>query len=235
MHQVHVQHRLQEQVEEVAAANRMRFAAARVHVLNLMSAPGSGKTSLLERTLEAAAGRWRMGVIEGDIQGSADADRVARFGVPVRQINTHGACHLDPRQVETALVGLDLEGLDLLIIENVGNLVCPAEFDLGEEDRVMLLSVAEGHDKPAKYPLMFSTADLLVLNKTDLEDLTGFDRAEALRAAHALNPHLEHLALSCRTGEGLDAWLGWLERRLAHSRQHWDGEAHDHGHGQGLP
>ena len=229
MHEIHVQHRLQEAVDEAGGANRALFRAHRVCALNLMSAPGSGKTTLLERTLERAAGHWRTGVVEGDIQGSADADRLARFGVPVVQINTHGACHLDPRQVAAAVAGLDLEALDLLLIENVGNLVCPAEFDLGEEERVMLLSVSEGHDKPAKYPLMFSTADLLLINKIDLLDSTDFDMAEARRTALALNPHLELLELSCRDGRGLEDWLAWLEGRLVHARQHWNGEEHHHG------
>lgn len=232
MHLVHVQHKLREQVDEAGGANRERFRAAGVHVINLMSAPGSGKTTLLERTLAWAAGRWRVAVIEGDIQGDADAARLAPFGFPVRQINTHGACHLDPRQVALAAAELELESLDLLLIENVGNLVCPAEFDLGEEERVMLLSVAEGHDKPAKYPLMFSTADLLLLTKWDLLPLTDFDAGIARRAVQALNPHLEVLELSCRSGLGLDAWLHWLDHRLEHGRLNRLGQAHSHPHGE---
>jgi hydrogenase nickel incorporation protein HypB len=232
MHQVHVEHRLRELSDEIGGNNREHFAAHRVHVLNLMSAPGAGKTSLLERTLELAADRWRFAVIEGDIQGSADADRLARFGVPVRQINTHGACHLDPRQVAAAAAGLELESLDILVIENVGNLVCPAEFDLGETDRVMLLSVTEGHDKPAKYPLMFSSADLLLVNKMDLLSMTDFDLTAAHQAALALNPYLEIREISCRDGLGMKAWLAWLEHRLEHSRRHWDGHAHQHTHGE---
>ncbi|MFA7331243.1 MAG: hydrogenase nickel incorporation protein HypB [Candidatus Delongbacteria bacterium] len=228
MHLVHVEHKLREHVDEAGGRNREEFRAARLHVINLMSAPGAGKTSLLERTLERAAGRWRLAVIEGDIQGDADADRLARFGVPVRQIHTHGACHLDPDQVAVAATTLNLAELDILFIENVGNLVCPAEFDLGEEDRVMLLSVPEGHDKPAKYPLMFSTADLLLLNKWDLLPMTDFDPAEARRAAMALNPGLETLEISCRDGRGLDDWLDWLERRHRHSLEHWNGHAHSH-------
>ena len=240
MHLIGVGRRLQDRTDALGEANRRRFAEQRVHVLNLMSAPGSGKTSLLERTLERAAERWRTGVIEGDIQGSADADRLRRFDVPVVQINTHGACHLDPRQVAAALDGFKLDALDLLVIENVGNLVCPAEFDLGEADRVMLLSVTEGHDKPGKYPLMFRTADLLLLNKIDLLEATDFDAGEAIRVARALNPELTCLQVSCRTGAGLDAWMGWLEARLEHARLHWEGEAHEHGphepgaHGHGT-
>ncbi len=228
MHLLHVGKNLREVTEAEGARNRARFDAHRVYVINLMSAPGSGKTTLLERTLEHLCGRLRIGVIEGDIQGSADADRLSRFGASVRQINTHGACHLDPRQVAAAADDLDLDGMDLLFIENVGNLVCPAEFDLGEADRVMLLSVTEGHDKPGKYPLMFRTADLLILNKIDLIGATDFDAPEALRVARALNPHLESLALSCRTGDGLDGWWAWIERRREHARLHWDGESHGH-------
>jgi hydrogenase nickel incorporation protein HypB len=225
VHLIKVQQRLGERTDAEGAANRERFARQRVYVLNLMSAPGSGKTTLLERTLERTHDRWRIGVIEGDIQGTADADRLHRFGVPVRQINTLGACHLDPRQIAAALVDLDLDGLDLLVIENVGNLVCPAEFDLGEDDRVMLLSVTEGHDKPAKYPLMFRTADLLILNKIDLLSGTDFDPSEAQRSARALNPHLEWCEVSCRTGAGLERWIDWLAHRLEHARRHWDGDA----------
>lgn len=228
MHEINAQKNLWQDVDARGAANRRRFAAARVHVLNLMSAPGAGKTTLLQRTLERAAGRWRIGVIEGDIQGSADADRLSPYGVPVRQINTHGACHLDPRQVAAALDGFDLDALDLLVIENVGNLVCPAEYDLGEAARVMLLSVTEGHDKPAKYPLMFRTADLLLLNKIDLLSGTDFDPAEAVRTARALQPDLEVIEVSCRDGQGLERWLAWLEAGLAHARRHWDGVAHEH-------
>jgi len=232
MHLIRVGRRLQEQTDALGEENRRRFASDQVYVLNLMSAPGSGKTSLLERTLERLSGRWRAGVVEGDIEGSADADRLRRFGCPVTQINTHGACHLDPRQVAQAIAAFDLSALDLLVIENVGNLVCPAEFDLGEADRVMLLSVTEGHDKPGKYPLMFRTADLLLLNKIDLLPATDFDVAEAVRVARALNPELEWLEVSCRTGAGLDAWAAWLEARLEHARQHWRGEAHDHAAGE---
>lgn len=233
MHMVHVEHKLRDQVEAEGGANRQRFRDARVHAINLMSAPGSGKTSLLERTAERLAGHLRMGVVEGDIQGRADADRLERLGIPVVQVNTHGACHLDPRQVAAAADQLPLGELDLLFVENVGNLVCPAEFDLGEEDRVMLLGVTEGHDKPAKYPLMFSTADLLLINKTDLLEATDFDLGEARRSALALGPALEILEISCRSGAGLDAWTAWLHARWAHSRDHWDGHTHHHGHGHG--
>jgi hydrogenase nickel incorporation protein HypB len=226
MHLIRLQRNLRGRTDAEGAANRERFLRHRVHVINLMSAPGSGKTTLLERTLERIGERWRTAIIEGDIQGSADADRLRRFPVAVRQINTQGACHLDPRQVAAVLDGLDLDAVDLLVIENVGNLVCPAEFDLGECDRVMLLSVTEGHDKPAKYPLMFRTADLLLLNKIDLLEATDFDRAEAERAVRALNPEVEWCEVSCRTGAGLERWIDWLAERMAHARRHWDGVPH---------
>jgi len=209
---------LLDETERAAADNRRRFAGAGVLCVNLMSSPGAGKTTLLEQTLQRVGDRLRIGIVEGDIQGSADAERLARLGAPVRQINTHGACHLDPRQVadEAALLGLD--GLDVLVIENVGNLVCPAEFDLGEHARVMLLSVAEGHDKPAKYPLMFRTSDALLLNKIDLLPYCDFDCDEALAVARSLNPAQRTFRVSCRTGEGLDGWVDWLLARVAEVR-----------------
>jgi hydrogenase nickel incorporation protein HypB len=233
MHDIRIDQRLWDQSDELGHANRHRLEEARVYAVNLMSAPGAGKTTLLERTLERLAAGPRFAVIEGDIQGSADADRLERFGIPVRQINTNGACHLDPRQVAAALDTIDLGAIDLLFIENVGNLVCPAEFDLGESDRVMLLSVTEGHDKPAKYPLMFRTADLLILNKVDLLPHTNFDSVEASRVARVLHEGIEILDVSCRTGDGLDRWAAWLEHRLAHAREHWDGVQHQHAPGQG--
>jgi hydrogenase nickel incorporation protein HypB len=232
MHDLNVNKRLWDQTDELGRANRRRLEEARVYTLNLMSGPGAGKTTLLERTLDRLASRVKFGVIEGDIQGRADADRLARFGAPVHQINTNGACHLDPRQVAAALDTMDLAAIDLLVIENVGNLVCPAEFDLGESDRVMLLSVTEGHDKPAKYPLMFRTADLLILNKIDLLPHTDFDLAEASRVARVLHDGMEIIELSCRSGDGLDRWIAWLEHRLAHAREQWDGAPHDHAAGR---
>ena len=210
---------LLELTDRAGAANRERFGELGLFVLNLMSGPGAGKTSLLERTIEALAGELRIGVIEGDIEGRADAERLARLGAPVTQINTHGACHLDPRPVMAAAEGLSPADLDLLVIENVGNLVCPAEFDVGEGGRVMLLSVPEGHDKPAKYPLMFRTANALVINKVDLLEFCDFDVDAAVHDARALNPALQVFQVSCRTGEGLDGWLDWLRARVAAARE----------------
>ncbi len=209
---------LLEATDRAGAANRERFAGLGLFVLNLMSGPGAGKTSLLERTVERLAGELRVGVIEGDIEGRADAERLARLGAPVTQINTHGACHLDPRPVMEAAEGLSLPDLDLLVIENVGNLVCPAEFDVGESGRAMLLSVPEGHDKPAKYPLMFRTADALLINKLDLLEMCDFDVDAAVHDARALNPALDVFQVSCRTGEGIDGWIDWLRSRVAAAR-----------------
>jgi hydrogenase nickel incorporation protein HypB len=198
-----------------ASANRARFAAAGLYVMNLMSGPGAGKTTLMERTAVACRGRLRIAVIAGDIETRRDADRIARHGVPVEQVNTGGACHMDARMLEGALSRIDLASLDVLIIENVGNLVCPAEFDLGEHDKVMILSVTEGADKPAKYPLMFSEARLMVLGKTDLLPYVDFDPDAAIADARTLNPDLEVIRLSSRTGEGVEDWISWIERRRA--------------------
>lgn len=197
-----------------AAANRARFAAAGAYVLNLMSGPGAGKTTLLEATVDRLQGRLRTGIVAGDLQTSRDADRLARHGVPVVQVNTGGACHMDARVLAGALDRLPPEGLDLLIIENVGNLVCPAEFDLGEHDKAMVLSVTEGADKPGKYPLMFCESRLMVVSKVDLLPYVDFDVDAAVADARALNPGLEVIRLSARTGAGLDAWIGWLEDRV---------------------
>jgi hydrogenase nickel incorporation protein HypB len=219
MTEIEVERSLLDETNREAAASRALFDAAGVLCLNLMSSPGAGKTSVLEQTLKRLDGRLRVGVVEGDIQGSLDADRLERCGAPVRQINTHGSCHLDPRDVATEATDMGLDDLDVLVIENVGNLVCPAEFDLGEHLRVMLLSVTEGHDKPAKYPLMFRTSDLLLLNKVDLLPYCDFDVAAASATARGLNPAQTVLQVSCRTGQGLDAWIAWLEVRVAEQRQ----------------
>lgn len=201
--------------DELARRNRALFEEAGVTVVNLISSPGSGKTTLLERTIEAMGRRLSLGVVEGDIQTTRDAERIGRKGVPVVQINTRGACHLDAGMVSAALEGFPLEGLDLLFIENVGNLVCPAEFDLGEHAKVAMLSVAEGNDKVAKYPLVFRQAAVLVLGKLDLLPHTDF-RLEALEADLAeINPGLPVFALSARTGEGMDRWCQWLTRLAA--------------------
>jgi hydrogenase nickel incorporation protein HypB len=218
MHEIQIKKPLLEDIRAHGEENRKLFASKSMYVINLMSAPGAGKTSLLEQTLTRVKSELRIGVIEGDLQGSLDKDRLARFGIPVHQINTYGACHLDPRQVAHALEHLNAAGLEVLIIENVGNLVCPAEFDLGETDRVMLFAVTEGHDKPLKYPLMFKTANLLLVNKIDLLGATDFDLEKACRWARDLNPDLEIIQISCRGGEGLEQWIAWLKKRAAHSK-----------------
>ncbi|CEP69363.1 Hydrogenase accessory protein HypB [Moorella glycerini] len=202
-----------------AAANRARFKTSDVMVVNLISSPGAGKTSILEATLARLAGEMKIGVIEGDIATSRDAARIAGWKVPVVQINTAGACHLDAALIAAALPELPLEELDLLFIENVGNLVCPAEFDLGEDVKVGILSVAEGSDKPLKYPLVFQEAQVLLLNKIDLLPYTDFDLAAFRQDLKALNPNLLVITLSARTGEGLEEWFLWLKQLVASKKK----------------
>lgn len=205
---------------KVAEENRKLFREHGILAVNLMASPGAGKTSLIDRTLSLLKDSVKVGVIEGDIASSVDADKVKAHGIPVVQINTGGACHLDAAMIRQALDHLPLGELQLLIIENVGNLVCPAEFDLGESLKVTILSVAEGHDKPLKYPLIFTQTDALVLNKVDLLGMGDFD-LEALReTVTKMNPDVTIFELSCRTGQGLEEWARWLEgmvRRTASS------------------
>lgn len=212
--------------QTIARANRTDFDRAAVTVINYMGSPGAGKTSLLEALLEG----WeeyqdeiRIGVLEGDIQGRADADRIAEYHVPVAQINTDagfgGECHLDANMVRSALPELPLDEIDLLVIENVGNLVCPAEFRVGEDLRVMVASVTEGEDKPLKYPLMFRTTDLVLINKVDLLPHLDYDLERFHAALDAVNPGVPRLLVSARTGEGVDEWGAWLRREVAARRQ----------------
>jgi hydrogenase nickel incorporation protein HypB len=202
----------------IATANRADFDRAGVRVVNFMSAPGAGKTALLERVL-ADLGGVRVGVLEGDVQGSMDADRLAHLHVPVVQLNTDagfgGECHLDANMVRSALPALALDELDLLVIENVGNLVCPAEFRVGEDARVMVSAVTEGEDKPLKYPLMFRTCQLVLVNKIDLLPHLDFDLERFLYNLDAVHPGVPRLLLSARTGEGVDAWRDWLVGAVA--------------------
>jgi hydrogenase nickel incorporation protein HypB len=200
--------------ERLAAANRKRFDDASIFVINLMSSPGAGKTSLLEKTIDGLADRIKMAVIEGDLQSSYDAERIQRKGVQAVQINTDGGCHLDGNMIQIALESIDLKDLDLLIIENVGNLVCPAEFNLGEHDKIMILSVTEGDDKPLKYPLMFQLSSVLLINKVDLLPYIDCDISKIHERARQLNAHQDVFEISCRTGQGLDPWLAWLEKRV---------------------
>ncbi len=210
MAQVEVQRPILEANDKIAAEHRRRFAAAGVKVLNLISSPGSGKTSLLEQTLRRLAGRLRVGVVEGDIQSTEDAQRVAACGVKAVQIETKGACHLDGSMLAGALGAFDLDQLDLLIVENVGNLVCPVEFDLGEDLKVAVLSVTEGDDKPSKYPQLFAEAGVLVVNKIDLLPYIDCDLERIHDSCRKLNPDQSVFDLSCKTGEGVDRWVDWL-------------------------
>jgi hydrogenase nickel incorporation protein HypB len=198
----------------IARANRDDFDRHHVSVVNLMSAPGAGKTALLERTLCEPLGSLRVGVLEGDVQGSFDADRLAALHVPVTQLNTDpgfgGECHLDANMVRSALPAVPLSELDMLVIENVGNLVCPAEFRVGEDARAMVCSVTEGEDKPLKYPLMFRTCELVVINKIDLLEHLDFDLDKFIYHLDQVNPSAERLLVSARTGDGVQAWREWL-------------------------
>lgn len=199
--------------DRIAGGLRERFAENGVLCLNLISSPGAGKTSLLERTLEGFAPAERVALLTGDIQTDNDARRLARFGFPVRQITTGGACHLDARMVARALEGWRLENLKLLFIENVGNLVCPASYDLGEAAKIVVLSAAEGEDKPLKYPAIFFKSALLVLNKIDLLPHVPFDLAQARENVRRVHPEMEIVEISCTTGKGLENWRHWLDRR----------------------
>ena len=205
--------------DKTAAANRDRFAVAGVCAINLMSSPGAGKTTLLRQTLTRLAGRLRTGIIEGDIQTSLDADQLGGFGAPVALINTGngfgGECHLDAPMVASALPRLPLDDLDLVLIENVGNLVCPAEFDVGEHARAMVYAITEGEDKPLKYPVMFRSCDLVIVNKIDLLPYLGFDMHGFLASLRAVNPAATVLQVSARTGEGVDAWCDWVRAQVA--------------------
>jgi hydrogenase nickel incorporation protein HypB len=199
--------------DTIARSNQADFEAAGVTVVNLMSAPGAGKTALLERTVQDLPG-VRLGVLEGDVQGSLDADRLATLHVPVTQINTDpgfgGECHLDANMVRSAIPSIPLDEIDLLLIENVGNLVCPAEFRVGEHHRVMITSVAEGEDKPLKYPLMFRACELVLVNKIDLIPHLDFDLDKLLRHVEAVHPGVAVMLMSAKTGEGVEPWREWL-------------------------
>ncbi len=201
-----------------AAGNRAWLRARGIFALNLVSSPGSGKTSLLVRTLQALGGRVPAAVIEGDQQTEFDAERIRATGVPALQINTGKGCHLDADMVARALPRMALADGSLLLIENVGNLVCPAAFDLGEAHKVVILSVTEGEDKPLKYPDMFAAADLLLLNKVDLLPYLSFDTARAIDYALRINPRLRVIRSSTTSGEGIDEWLAWIDAGLAAAR-----------------
>jgi hydrogenase nickel incorporation protein HypB len=215
MSRVPLERKVLSENDRIAAELRSAFERSGVLCLNLISSPGAGKTSLLERTLESFPPSTRVAVLTGDIQTDNDAARLARFGFPVRQITTGGTCHLDARMIERALAEWKLEELDLLLIENVGNLVCPASYDLGEAAKIVVLSVAEGEDKPLKYPAIFFRAELLVLNKIDLLPYVPFDLARARDNARRVHPGMVILEVSALTGIGLTGWQEWIEKRLA--------------------
>jgi len=217
MERVPLERKVLSENDRIAAELRARFQEHGVLCLNFISSPGSGKTSLLERTLGSLPPRDRVAVLTGDIQTENDANRLKRFNFPVKQITTGGTCHLDARMIERHLADWRLEDLDLLFIENVGNLVCPASYDLGEASKIVVLSVTEGEDKPLKYPSIFFKSDLLVLNKIDLLPYVPFDINAAEDNARKVHPGMEIVKVSCLTGNGLHEWMEWLEqRRRAH-------------------
>jgi hydrogenase nickel incorporation protein HypB len=201
--------------DRLAASNRERLDAAGVFAINLMASPGAGKTSLIIRTVEALRDDLSIGAVDGDIATTLDADRIAELGIPAVQVNTGGTCHLDAVMLQQALPQLPVEELELLIVENVGNLVCPASFDLGVHRNILIASVPEGDDKPYKYPVMYRGVDVVLLNKIDVLDAFDFDVDYFRRGVEALNPGLTFLPLSCKTGEGVRAWLTWLREEIA--------------------
>jgi hydrogenase nickel incorporation protein HypB len=200
--------------DQIAAKNREMMAKHEVFAVNIMASPGAGKTSVVLQTIRALKNKTRIGVIEGDIASSIDAETVAKEGVPVVQINTGGECHLESFQIQNALNNLPLPDIDLLLIENVGNLVCPAEFSIGEDLKVLIASVPEGDDKPYKYPLMFNTVDAIILNKIDLLPYVKFDIDGFTKTVKTINPKVEFFKVSCTTGEGIQPWAKWLRARM---------------------
>ena len=213
MNRVPLEKKVLSENDRIAAELRQRFRENNVLVVNLISSPGSGKTSLLEKTLEALPRTERVAVLTGDIQTENDANRLKRFGFPAKQITTGGTCHLDARMIDKHLAGWRLDELDILFIENVGNLVCPSSYDLGEAAKIVLLSVTEGEDKPLKYPSIFFKSELLVITKTDLLPYVPFDIAKAEENARKVHPNMDIVRISCTAGDGLKEWLQWLERK----------------------
>lgn len=200
--------------ERIAQQNKDLFDENGLLVINLMSSPGAGKTSLLEKTISALRGDLRIGIIEGDIQSSQDAERIAKTGIPVVQINTGGACHLDGNMIRDTFGEFSFKDLDLLVVENVGNLVCPAEFKVGEDFKAMILSVTEGDDKPTKYPLMFHESSVLLINKIDLLPYVDCSVEKIEKDALKINPDITIFRVSCKTGEGLEEWYNWIKERV---------------------
>ena len=215
MCQVKVETNILEFNDDLAVHNRQHFRDQGLFVVNFMSAPGAGKTSVLEQTIRRMKDDYRIGVIEGDLMTTIDADRIAALGVPAHQITTGTICHLDARMVHQALHSFPIENLDVLFIENVGNLVCPVEFDLGEDMRVMVYSTVEGAEKPKKYPMMFHESTAVLLNKVDLIPYAGVSLDELQRNVREVSPATTIFPLSCRTGEGIDEWTAWLKTQIA--------------------
>ncbi len=218
MERVPLERKVLNENDRIAADLRARFAEHNILALNLISSPGAGKTSLLERTLASFDRHERVAVLTGDIQTENDAKRLARFGFPVKQITTGGTCHLDARMIERALLDWRLEDIDLLLIENVGNLVCPSSYDLGEAAKLVVLSVTEGEDKPLKYPSIFFKSELLILNKIDLLSYVPFDIDAAEENSRRVHRDIEIVRVSCQTRQGITEWLAWLDRKRESSR-----------------
>lgn len=206
--------------DTIAQEMQQQLLARGIRTLNIMSSPGAGKTTLLERTIQLLQGQLQIGVIEGDVETSADAERIEAAGAQTVQINTRGACHLEAHMVRDALAEMDLAAIDMLVIENVGNLVCPAAWNLGEDLRVVVVSTTEGDDKPAKYPQMFAISQVMVINKLDLLPYVDYDLEKVKRHALAINPHLRIFEVSCRTGAGMDTWCQWLSTLVPTHQTH---------------
>ncbi len=217
---VTVERKILEKNDEVANQNRRAFSEHGIFVVNIVSSPGAGKTSLLEQTIERLKGNVELAVIEGDVQTDLDAQRVAHYGIPAVQIVTRGGCHLEAGLVREALQNIDLSAINLLIIENVGNLVCPANYDLGEAAKVVVVSTTEGDDKPLKYPAMFRNASVLIINKIDLLPYIKADLATLRKNALSINPSLTVFETSCTTGTGIEGWCEWLRKNAEDKNEH---------------
>jgi len=209
-----VERKVLEKNDQIAQKNREKFKSKNLFVMNFVSSPGSGKTSLIEKTIEHSQGKIKIGVIEGDVQTSLDAERVNKLNVPVVQIVTNGGCHLEANLVRDAYQNIENENFEVLIIENVGNLVCPSNYDLGEDIKVVILSTTEGDDKPLKYPAMFRNASVLIINKIDLIPYVNCNLEEMKKNALSINPELKIFEVSCKTNQGIDEWVNWISDRI---------------------
>lgn len=204
--------------EKKAAEIRALLKQKKIFMVNLISSPGSGKTSILEKTLPILKEKYRIAVIEGDVETDKDAKRLEKYGVPIALINTSGACHLESVSIEKAFSALDMDNLDLIFVENIGNLVCPAEFDIGEDAKVAILSTPEGDDKPMKYPLLFREATLAILNKTDLLEYVDFNLSNFYTDIKKLKSNLSVIEIACKTNSGIDKWIHWLKEQMHHKK-----------------